>query len=341
VTAIDVEFLESPEPPEDEPETPEAAKKIAGKSPTRIAMERLRKDKVGIACASVTGFLILCALLAPVITKNWPWGPISTEPNSPGTNLNPINGNLPNFGPPLYGFIWEHPLGIDPYLASDNLAQLLYGLRTDLLIGFVATLLSVLIGIVLGLMSGFSRGFVDKFITFFIDVFLSFPFLLGALSIAPIITNRFASNPSALNKAQVISLIVVLVLFGWMGLARLLRGYVISLREREFIQAAQVIGVPTRKILFKELLPTLVAPIVVAISLTFPANVIAEAGLSFLGLGITGSPSIGQTISRAQSYYQSYPLYLYAPVFVLMLIVLALNLLGDSVRDAFDPGTRR
>ena len=340
MTTVDVESLGSG-PLDEDPATAEDVKKIAGKSPTRIALERLRKDKLAIVCGTVTGLLILSALLAPVITKYWPWGAISTDPNSPGTNLDPIQGNLPIFGPPLHGFIWQHPLGIDPYVASDNLAQLLYGLRTDLFIGFAATVLSIIVGIVLGLMAGFSRGIVDKVITFAIDVALSFPFLLGALSLAPIMTNRFASNQSALNKAQIGSIIFVLVVFGWMGLARLIRGYVISLREREFIQAAQVIGVPTRKILFKELLPNLVAPIVVSISLTFPANVTAEAGLSFLGLGITGSPSIGQTIARAQSYYQSYPLFLYAPVFVLMVMVLALNLLGDSVRDAFDPGTRR
>jgi len=340
MTTVDVESLGSG-PLDEDPATLDVAKKIAGKSPTRIALERLRKDKLAIVCGTVTGLLILSALLAPVITKYWPWGAISTDPNSPGTNLDPIHGNLPIFGPPLHAFIWQHPLGIDPYVASDNLAQLLYGLRTDLFIGFAATVLSIIVGIVLGLMAGFSRGIVDKVITFAIDVALSFPFLLGALSLAPIMTNRFASNQSALNKAQIGSIIFVLVVFGWMGLARLIRGYVISLREREFIQAAQVIGVPTRKILFKELLPNLVAPIVVSISLTFPANVTAEAGLSFLGLGITGSPSIGQTIARAQSYYQSYPLFLYAPVFVLMVMVLALNLLGDSVRDAFDPGTRR
>ncbi len=339
MTTVDVESLGSG-PSGDEPAAPEA-KKIAGKSPTRIALERLRTDKVALVCGGISGLLVLAAVCAPLITKYWPWGPISTDPNSPGTNLNALEGNLPNFGPPNHHFIWEHPLGIDPTVASDNLAQLLYGLRTDLFIGFAATVFSILVGIVLGLMAGFSRGIVDKMISFAIDVALSFPFLLGALSIAPIITNRFQSNPGLLNKAQVGSIIIVLTVFGWMGLARLIRGYVISLREREFVQAAQVIGVPTRKILFKELLPNLVGPIVVSISLTFPANVTAEAGLSFLGLGITGSPSIGQTISLAQNYYQSYPLYLYAPVFVLMVMVLALNLLGDSVRDAFDPGTRR
>lgn len=340
MTTVDVESLGSG-PLDEHPDEPEALKKIAGKSPTRIAMERLRKDRVALVCGSLTALLVILALLAPVITRYWPWGALSTQPNHPGTNLDPLTGNLPVFGPPTYGFIWQHPLGIDPHLASDNLAQLLYGLRTDLAIGFVATLLSVVTGIVLGLMSGFSRGALDKAITFAIDVFLSFPFLLGALSIAPIITNRFASNQTALNYAQIGSIIIVLTIFGWMGLARLIRGYVITLREREFIQAAQVIGVPTGKILFRELLPNLVAPIVVAISLTFPANVTAEAGLSFLGIGITGSPSLGQTINYAQSYYQSYALYLYAPVFVLMVLVLSLNLLGDSVRDAFDPGTRR
>ncbi|MEJ7689075.1 MAG: ABC transporter permease subunit [Nocardioidaceae bacterium] len=129
-------------------------------------------------------------------------------------------------------------------------------------------------------------------------MFLSFPFLLGALALAPIITSRFANSPSLLSKAQFISLVAVLVFFGWMGLARLIRGQVLSLREREFVQAAQVIGVPTRRILFKELLPNLVAPIVVTISLNLPGYVAAEAGLAYLGIGLTGIPSLGQTILR-------------------------------------------
>ena len=115
----------------------------------------------------------------------------------------------------------------------------------------------------------------------------------------------------------------------------------LSLREREFIQAAQVMGVPTRRILFKELLPNLVAPIVVATSLTLPGLVTAEAGLSFLGIGVTGIPSLGQTIADAQIYWDDYPLYLWAPVLTITVLVVALNLVGDSIRDAFDPRTRR
>ena len=134
---------------------------------------------------------------------------------------------------------------------------------------------------------------------------------------------------------------MILTVFGWMALTRLIRGQVLSLREREFVMAAQVMGVPTRRILFKELLPNLVAPIVVATSLTLPGLITAEAGLSFLGIGVSGYPSLGQTIADAQNYWDSYPLYLWAPVITICLLVVSLNLLGDSIRDAFDPKTRR
>jgi peptide/nickel transport system permease protein len=324
-----------------EPDADESGggKPIAGKSPTQIALQRLRSDKLAIFNVTVIVLLVLCALLAPVITTYWPWGELTTQPDF--NNIDLASGNLPSVGPPLFSFTMAHPLGITPSTGQDNLAFLLYGLRTDMFIGLVATIISMIIGVVLGLIAGFSRGVLDRVITFVIDVFLCFPFLLGAISLAPIITSRFASDESKLNRAQILSLIVILVIFGWMALARLIRGYVISMREREFIQAAQVIGAPTRRILFRELLPNMAGPIIVTLSLTLPANVAAEAVLSFLGLGITGSPSIGQVIENAQNYYSSYPLYLYAPVFVLTVLVITLNLLGDSVRDAFDPGTRR
>jgi peptide/nickel transport system permease protein len=192
-----------------------------------------------------------------------------------------------------------------------------------------------------GLVAGFSRGWMDKVINFVIDVFLSLPFLIVALAIAPILVSRFGNQPQTLEAWQFISLLMVLSFFGWMLLARLVRGEVLSLREREFVQAARVIGVPTRRILFKELLPNLVAPIIVSISLGLPAFVAAEAGLAHLGIGATGQPSWGQTIDKAVPYFSTYPLYLYAPVVGVFLLVMALNLLGDAVRDAFDPKTRR
>jgi ABC-type dipeptide/oligopeptide/nickel transport system permease subunit len=233
------------------------------------------------------------------------------------------------------------PLGLTPNTAYDNLSRLVYGLRVSLGVALGATFFSTIIGIVMGLMGGFARGWLDRVISFTIDLFLSFPFILGALALAPIITSHFATDEDKLKWVQFFSLIAVLVIFGWMYLARLIRGQVLSLREREFVQAAQVLGAPTRRILFKELLPNLIAPIVVSISLTMPGYVAAEAGLSFLGIGITGFPSLGQTILRASDYYDLYPLYLYVPVFAVTILVVSLNLLGDSVRDAFDPRTRR
>jgi peptide/nickel transport system permease protein len=318
-------------------------RKLAGRSPTQIALDRLRRDRVAVVCSIIVGLLVLAAILAPVITKIMDIYPTAdTIPYQPSDVLD-FNTGLPLNGPPNHGFWSTHPLGLAPATGVDNFALLLYGLRTDLLIATIATVLSIGVGVVLGLVAGFSRGWVDRIIMFVTDLFLSFPFLLGALAMAPIIVERFGkgNNLDRLAKAQLIALIVILTIFGWMGMTRLIRGQVLSLREREFIQAAQVMGVPTRRILFKELLPNLVAPIVVATSLALPGLITAEAGLSFLGIGITGSPSLGQTIADAQIYWSTYPLYLWAPVLTITVLVVTLNLVGDSVRDAFDPRTRR
>ncbi len=325
-------------PADADPDAP-SSRKIVGKSPTRIALQRLRHDKVAVFCGSTVLILVLLGVFAPVICNLWNISPDSAPNN--GNISDYIYLGYPTEGPPFYPFEWSHPLGLSTNTAFDNLARLLYGLRTSLFVATICTVLTTMIGVTVGLVGGYARGALDKVVTFFIDVFLSFPFLLGALALAPIITGRFSTQPSLLTKAQLISLISVLVVFSWMGLARLIRGQVLSLREREFIQAAVVIGVPTRRILFKELLPNMVAPIVVSISLSLPAFVAAEAGLSFLGIGLTGTPSLGQTILRAQGSYSEYPLYLWAPVLAVMVLVVTLNLLGDSVRDAFDPKTRR
>jgi ABC-type dipeptide/oligopeptide/nickel transport system permease subunit len=324
-------------------EAPEG-KKLAGRSPTQIALDRLRKDKMAVVCSVIVALMVLAAILAPVISKLMHIYPTAaTIPYQPYNMLQFNGSQLPIHGPPSHGFWAAHPLGLAPATAVDNLSRLLYGLRTDLLIATIATVLSIGVGVVLGLIAGFSRGWLDRIIMFITDLFLSFPFLLGALAMAPIIVERFGqgNNLGRLARAQLIALIAILTIFGWMGMTRLIRGQVLSLREREFVQAAQVMGVPTRRILFKELLPNLVAPIVVATSLALPGLITAEAGLSFLGIGITGYPSLGQTIADAQLYWQTYPLYLWAPVLTITILVVTLNLVGDSIRDAFDPRTRR
>ncbi|HEX3932761.1 MAG TPA: ABC transporter permease [Nocardioides sp.] len=325
-------------------EAPEG-QKLAGRSPTQIALARLRKDKVAVVCSAIVVLLVLGAVLAPVISKILHIFPTTaTIPYQPYNMLSFYADQLPIHGPPNHGFWAAHPLGIAPGTAVDNLSALLYGLRTDLLIATTATVVSTVIGVVLGLMAGFSRGWLDRIIMFVTDLFLSFPFLLGALAMAPILTERFgqgANSSGRLAHAQLIALMLILSFFYWMPLTRLIRGQVLSLREREFVQAALVMGVPTRRILFKELLPNLVAPIVVATSLTLPGLITAEAGLSYLGIGVTETPSLGQIIFLAQNYWQTYPLYLWAPVLTICVLVVTLNLVGDSIRDAFDPRTRR
>jgi ABC-type dipeptide/oligopeptide/nickel transport system permease subunit len=316
-------------------------KDFHGRSPMQIALGRLRRDPVAMVCGTIVVLLILLGVFADVINNLLH---ISGEQDGKYA-LDIVESTdytgTPIVGPPLGDFTWDHPLGIAPGTANDNLARLLLGLRTSLLIATLATIITTIVGVVVGLIAGFSRGWLDRIISFITDTFLAFPFLLGALSVAPILVSYFDNDADKLAQAQKISLITILVIFGWMGLARLIRGQVLSLREREFIQAAQVIGAPTRRILFRELLPNLVAPIVIAVSLGLPAYVAAEAGLSFLGIGLTGEPSLGQIVEAARGYYDRYPIYLFVPVGVIATLVLALNLLGDSVRDAFDPKTRR
>lgn len=308
----------------------ETDKGPAGRSPTRIALDRLRRDKIAMVCLGVIAFFVLVAIFAGVITNI-----VGVDPNRGHPKL------LNQFTFPKVGASAEHPFGLAPQTGYDNFARWVYGARTSLMIASISTLLSTLIGIVVGLIAGFSRGWLDRIITWTIDLFLSLPFLLVALAVAPILVLRFGNDADKLGRYQLISLILILSFFGWMYLARLIRGEVLSLREREFVQAARAIGVPTRSILFKELLPNMIAPIVVSISLGLPAYVTAEAGLAFLGVGVTGMPSWGQTVNNAYGFFASYPAFLWQPVIGIIVLVVALNLLGDSIRDAFDPKTRR
>lgn len=309
---------------------------IAGRSPMQIALGRLRRDKIAVVCAAITLFFILVAVFAPLICKVFG---VSTDVVFPSQYLDFTNG-MPLKGPPLHGFDPEHPFGIAPKTADDNLAQWVYGCRTSLMIAGLGTLIAATVGVTVGLVAGFMGGVVDRVLSFVVDTFLTVPFLLAALTIAPILNERFnASDDYA--TIQKFSMVAILAMFGWMGVARLIRGEVLSLREREFVQAARVMGMPTHRILLRELLPNLTAPIIVSVSLMLPAFVALEAGLAFLGIGVTDGASWGRTIEGAQTYFESYPLYLWQPLLGIVLLVLSLNLLGDALRDALDPKTRR
>jgi peptide/nickel transport system permease protein len=330
----------SGEPAQQDPNS-QQAKEISGKSPMRIALGRLAKDKIAVICALVVLFFIVCAVLAGPICAAFG---VSLDTPLASERVDGLNKGLPlpSMGPPNGPFTMDHPMGVAPRTGEDNLAYWLYGCRVSLLIATSATIFASTVGVVIGLLAGFLGGAIDKMLSFFIDLFLTIPFLLAALTLAPIINDRFSLSDNY-GTIQKTALVMVLSIFGWMGTARLIRGEVITLREREFVQAARVMGMPTSRILFKELLPNLAAPIIISVSLMLPTFVALEAGLAFLGIGVTDGVSWGQTILKGTNltFFRDYSQYLWQPLLGIVALVLSLNLLGDAVRDALDPKTRR
>ncbi|GAA2510705.1 ABC transporter permease [Winogradskya humida] len=307
-----------------------------GKSPTAIAFARLRTDRVAVICGSIFLFFVLIAIFAPLLAK--------LEGQSPTAYHQEL---VDDYGFPTIGPTSGHWFGVEPRLGRDLFARWVYGSRPSLIVATSVTVITSLLGVVVGLVAGFAGGWTDRILSWVIDFVLSLPYLLFAIAVPAVLLSIFVgpadgASVDQVSRVRFISLILVLSLFGWAGLARLIRGEVLSLREREFIAAARVLGVPTSKVLFKELLPNLVAPIVVSTSMALPSYIVVEAGLTYLGVGLTEpTPSWGVTISAAQSFYRADPLYLWLPVLGITVLVVALSLLGDSVRDAFDPRTRR
>ena len=308
-----------------------------GRSPSQIAWDRLKGDKIAIVCIGIVVFFVLVAVFAPLLVK------------LEGEELNVYHSDLisPLNTYPTIGANGAHWFGVEPRTGRDLFAVWAYGARPSLIIGFVAATLSTIVGITLGLLAGYLGGKVDKVIGWVIDLLLSLPLLVVVLAVVPVVQQRFTPAGEFLTAEEKSGirfyvLIAIMVFFGWIGLARLIRGEVFSLREREFVQAAKVIGVPTRHILFKEILPNLVGPIIVSASIAVPAFITLEATLSYLGAGLVEpTPSWGRTVSNAQNAYARYPLFLWPPVISIALLVLALSLLGEAIRDAFDPNTRR
>jgi len=307
-----------------------------GRSPGRIAWSRLKTDKLAVVTFAILVFFVLVAIFAGFLV------------NLEGEVLNTYHSDLISSRNtlPLISATAGHWFGVEPRTGRDLFALWAFGARPSLIIGFVAATASTLFGIVFGLLAGYLGGMVDKVISWFIDLLLSLPYLLLVIALVPIVTNRVGGG-KILTSEQTSSvrfavLLGVLIFFGWVGLARLIRGEVFSLREREFVQAAKVIGVPTRQILFREILPNLVGPIIVSASIAVPAYITAEATLSFLGAGLVEpTASWGRTVALAQNTYAAYPLFLWPPVASIAILVLALSLLGEAIRDAFDPNTRR
>jgi peptide/nickel transport system permease protein len=320
-------------PVEDEPRRAEKA--FVGRSPGQLAWARLRRDRTAIASGLVLAAFFLVALSAPLIEQLYGFGPQQQ-----------FQDDLDSFGMPLGyagGVSGPHWFGLEPGLGRDIFIRMVYGMRTSLLIALAAAVITTMIGVVAGAVAGYLGGWIDTVIAWVTDFALAMPFLIVALAIVPTLTLRFYGPREAEPQMfRVAALILVFAVFGWTSTARLVRGQIFSLREREFVDAARASGVRLGHMLFRQLLPNIWAPILVSFSLAVPAYVTGEAALSFLGIGIVEpTPDFGAMIFRSISYLQTDAAYVFFPGITIFLLVLAFNLFGDSLRDALDPKSTR
>jgi ABC-type dipeptide/oligopeptide/nickel transport system permease subunit len=308
---------------------------IAGRSLTELAWSRLRRDKVAMASMTILLIVIGLAIFAPLICRL-----IGVEPTKFYPETVSDSGGLPlgRWG----GISAEHPLGVEPSTGYDIFARLLYGSRVSLLIAFTGTLITLVLGVVIGIIAGYSRGWLDTALGRLMDIILAFPLLLILLALSQPLTQRLEAIGLSGAQARIAFIVLVLSFFGWPYLARIVRGQVLSLREREFVESAVSMGAGTPRILFREILPNLWAPVLVYATLLLPTYIAAEASLSFLGVGLLPpTPSWGAMLAESVRYFSVLPQFLLIPGMYLFFVVLCFNLLGDAIRDALDPRAGR
>jgi peptide/nickel transport system permease protein len=281
-----------------------------------LAWRKFRAHRLALVGVGILGGLILAALLGPILVPFTPVPPRPDEIVYMGR------------GPSL-----AHPFGETGGLQADVLMLVLNGARTSLFLGFTSMAIGVTIGTVVGAIAGYVGGFVDNLLMRIVDVMLSLPLLFVILVVA-----RFFKDA----RDNVWSIIIVFGLFSWMGVSRLVRSLFLSIREREFVEAARAVGVRDRRIIFKHILPNALSPIVVAASLIVGGNISGEAFVSFLGFGVNpATPTWGNVLSNALTFIAQgnwwWPLF---PGLAIILAVLAVNFIGDGLRDAFDPRSR-
>jgi peptide/nickel transport system permease protein len=305
---------------------------VAGRSPWRIAWTRLRRDRVALGGGVVVVLLVLVALCAPLIVALLGHPPLEFHYEKIDPNLQVPSGRFGGIGK-------DFLFGAEPVNGRDIFSRVVYGSRISLLIAFLATALSALLGTVFGVVAGYFGGWVDTLISRTMDVFLAFPILLFAIALAGVVPDRaFGLGGDTLR----IVLIVFIVGFvNWPYIGRIVRGQALSLREREFVDAARSMGASSTRILLTEMLPNLVAPILVYTTLLIPTNILFEAALSFLSVGVRPpTPTWGGMLADATHWFQIAPHFMLFPGLAIFVTVLAFNLFGDGLRDALDPRSR-
>jgi peptide/nickel transport system permease protein len=306
------------------------AVEVAARSPLQLFWRRLREDRLAMAALAVVVLLVLVAILAPLIVKLF---------GAPKPNVTD-SGALDEFGTGLSPSA-DHLFGTETGTGRDIFSRVVYGARVSLEVAVIATGLSVAIGTVAGLLAGYYRGWVDTLLSRTMDVLLSFPILLLAFGLAAACSNKEGCAGGTIKPG--LGLVIAVIAFAnWPYIARLVRGQVLSLREKEFVEAARSLGASDWRIMFREILPNLVAPLIVYASLVIPANILFEAALSFLGVGVQEpDPSWGKMIADAIGVFDTDWWYMLFPGLALLITVLAFNLLGDGLQDALNPRTAK
>jgi ABC-type dipeptide/oligopeptide/nickel transport system permease subunit len=298
-------------------------------SPFQLFWRRFRQDRLAIASLAFIGILIVVALAAPLIVEIAGTPP----PDERDTSA------LDVFGTPT-GPSGAHPFGVDA-IGQDVFSRTIYGTRVSLIVAFVATGLATIVGVILGLLAGYLRGWTDVIISRSIDVLLAIPYLLLATGLAASCSLGDGCLGGLLKPGLGVVIFVIAVTT-WTPIARIVRGETLSLREREFVEAARSVGASNKRIIFTEILPNLVAPIIVYASILIPQVILYEAALSFLGVGVQPpTASWGQMLSDATQIFSTAWWYMLYPGLALLLTVLAFNLVGDTMQDALNPKASR
>jgi peptide/nickel transport system permease protein len=314
---------------------------------------RFRRDKVAIGSAIFIVLLILTAAVGgPIAAHYLGHGPkdINLPAGSAGVKALPVGPlahvTCEGFSPPLadckVGDTQLYVLGADGVLGHDEFLRLLYGARVSLQVAVLATIAVMILGIILGTIAGYYRGIVDTAISRVIELTMVFPALLFIIALSATVGPRLNSVTFGVFAPGVMTLVFVFAIFGWYYPARILRAQVLSLREKEFVEAARMIGASDSRIMRSHIVPHLIAPIIVYSTLTVATYILLEAGLSFLGLGIDPEyPSWGNLLATGPAYYTTQPWLMVWPGLAILSTTLAFNLLGDGIRDAVDPRSSR